>query len=312
MAIKLPKLHKKGFFFTFLATIIVSIFFIQFVAIPQAQNSEKVETDKIKIALIDDFAKTLVDKYIPSLLASTTKQIFIDTMKKGKVPFAGFDAQYPQLMKKNIDPHLQLVNEIANRDLNINTELTLKQYAIKQVSPYLVEITAEMELKIASLQGDIKFEFGSPTVSVGTNLSIIGLKDPLFVATLGSYEDARIINATNIVSWGAENTSIFMENEDYRANSGAPDFLGRFTGNLAHSSYGIESLIDRNNPLFGGGEDYVDVDYRFLPRKGECKDGEIPDLLQVSGFGGNFWLDQNHLTLYDVKGTVPWGCKKEG
>ncbi len=313
MAIKLPRLNKKGFFFTFLATIIVSIFFIQFVAIPEAQSAENVETDKIKIALIDDFARTLIDKYIPSLLASKTKQIFIDTMIKGKAPYTGFEANYPKLMKDALDPHIVQIQDIADKDLNIKTEVTLKQYAIKQVTPFLVEISAQMELKISSLTGDIKYELGTPTVTVATNLSIMGLKDPLFVAALGSYEDARRINATNIVGWGPENTSIFMENEDYRPAKSAPDFLGRFTGNYGGSSTGngIESLIDRMK--FGGGEDYVDVDYRFLEKRGECKDGEIPDLLRIEGPGfDDFWLDSGHIALYNVHGTSPYPCKKEG
>ena len=309
------KKNKKGFFFTFIAIIITSIFFVQFIAIPQAKSSEQIELDAIKIALLNDFSKTLVESYIPSLMRAQTKKVMVEKMKTEAnfIGHFGFDSEYDTIMAEQMDPMISEVLIAANNHLNVNTSLSLSNFKIQQVTPFLIEMSAWMEMKTSSVSGEIKFSYDD---IIAANLSVVGMKDPLSVKHDG-YDNARVIKPTLFVSFGAENTTKLLNSGEYRSHSSAPSYLSRYMGDFtAGDGQGIETLVDRNK--YGVSEDVIDVDYEFFEGSHQCNaDTGLADLYLANLNNPNvpntytLWLDKSHLGLYEVTPMSPWtDCEK--
>ncbi len=322
---------KKGFFFTFLAIMLVSILLIIFIKTPAAQSQKQSETVKIKVNLMNDFMLTLKNSYIPRILYFSAKEVLInfsrtedpsifqDSTGPANKPIDVFGTVFADNMSGQLNPLLLQISTISLSKLNIYSEINMSSFTLVQQDPWTLQVSGLYSIYIRSNESDIIFNVTQQNVSV--LIPIDGFEDPLFARKaklFSTNETTRIIKKSSNLHWDKDITAAFYQNKQYRESTNAPSFLDRVKGNYQSSSFGIETLIDpiTYTPNANG---YADIDYKFFTPISDCKYNStdksvVSNLYEIKYIQSGFYLDVEHIGKYNLTDQIgaPYSCPPPG
>mgnify|MGYP006278755727 CR=1 FL=1 len=321
---------KRGFLFTFLALLLVLLFYV---IIQTRLVLENRDTTTLVQQRVEDINKLVLDieqKIFPNIMTATGRSglatlwqhVNETTFFENKTAFErGFrdcifngtvNATYRIEMENQTIPYILESVENLSEDVyhvNVTVKVHNETINITQDTPFAVRVNATFEYSIRS-----KEAFWHPkNHSVSVNFTVKGLNDPYYsVYTDGNY--TQVINATNVTEgdWSIKRLLGMIRARHYGPNKDAPSYLQRFYNDTSASDIGIESFI---NPLainrtlhgtyFEDAHNRSYVDWLFWDSPWNCSDyvdnfnEQHYDLHNISGINvTGFRLEDAHLTMY--------------
>ena len=319
--------RKKAVFFTFISFLLLTTLIVLFRPETEISFNKEIEAEEIRVAKLDNFIKNFENVYLPdSIRLSGSKALtsltyymvtegfiadlqpaFIEVMINGTIDETPIDdITGEEIMEDNdLTYWINKVESSAEDTLNIalsgpsEPAFELKDVSIGQTSPWLIDINLTISYNLSS---ETAF-WERNNISIRAKLSIASLYDPLYsVNTNRDYE--KNITQTDIEfgEWGADNLSLFIEEEEYVhwENTNAPSFLMRFTEDLSTSECcGIESAVNQDKLTAQDNRVYIDYSF-FNSAVADCSAPNI--LFTIDGISNNFKLGWSNVVKYNVTG----------
>ena len=184
-------------------------------------------------------------------------------------------------------------------EIDIIANFTIEDTTLSQEDPWYLTVSININMEIRD-----KKETSSWSINkeVRTNVSILGLEDPLYVKN--SY--GRVSNTIRHSPFGyfvtGNNVDNLLEqiNESYYiATNMSPSYLMRLEGNLANSTMGIESFVNLQEFIDQSltTKDRSAVDYIYFGNQTTTNH-------RINQTPSWFKLDSGHLTTYGVQDLV--------
>ena len=299
---------KRGFFFTALTIVLISLFLLTY----GIYNEFKERTSEQKrVKTLNGFLQSLEADLERQAYIMGFRAIFIIESKIGEtgVYSSSVLAQTNEIIKngtlEGISQPLMIgatFNEIVTtaneKALKLNAEInfTSPTITVFQTDPWnvIIQINSTMHLRDRnnkaawilnkSIEVPIRVEnFEDPLYTLNTNGLITNkiTKTPTTLFTQGSDVSVLLAHATNSY---------------YTETPLAPNFINRLEGNLTPSPTGIESLVNLQE-LSGAGvivQDKTVIDHIYFS-------GQTPLSYRIQGMPSWFKVSSDHLTLYGVE-----------
>ncbi len=304
--------NKKGFFFTFIAIVILMIFIAVFSFDSDESPYGSLYSGKSQIEVANSFTKDLKDVYLKRVL-STSSELAMDSMNNriyttrkpidnvslrfGELLFNGtlYGIKEPLMENKTLSNWSDKIVRIADESFRIKANITFYSLKIYQTDPWL--LTAVLDEYIYVNYSNIIYVVSGQTAA---NISLVGEDDPLFLMH-GQY---RPIVDYFPKQWNTTTLLLHIKNQTFTDNSWAPSYVMRMENDTRSSGCcGIESLM---NSSYAVNLSYVD--YLYWNRTYGCHHASpsifrpifrISDIWDdPSNIGENFKLDEPHLTYY--------------
>ena len=304
---------KKAVFFTFSAILLLAVIFSDLLFESSFQLSDKnkvigVKTDSLNAfvkGLDQDIERGLFIAGFRALIASEqlirSSESFLNDSKANieeAITNGSIEGNPVAMMDQStISEWVARINSEATR-IGILFNFSLNSLEVDQTDPWNVNYYANVSYNITDFTNTASFHRNK---IITTNVSIIGLKDPLYtIFTNGLI--SRAINMTPHEGSYASglNTSNLQDhiNGLFYANSTGPSYLMRLEGNLGDSPAGVESIVrlpdleDQGLLVF----ERSSVDYIYF--------GSTNPIIYVinNTFEDWFRLDDAHLEKYQVAG----------
>ena len=324
---------KKGFFFTFLSIIAMSLFIVIFT--PQSEVSYKKNSEAIKtrIFVIDNYVLELESNYLEvALRAASYKTILslVYYVNQTRAPISNLDKSFYEVVRtgnisnplpvpidsitgKKIMKSNYLMNftdkiaETSEDALNVNTSIRINNASITQVSPWELKSILDVNITVQSNEGEWKRN----NVIVTTSFSIEEVPDPYYLLNLnGGYSNKVKRSSMEFDEWNLTYVREHLRNGTYVhwKDSQAPSFLMRLSGDMSNSTCcGIESLVNPNRLTVPDVQESY-VDYQFWTSTvDDCK--EIYNITNPNSPATEkglwdefpfFKLDLDHTALYNI------------
>jgi len=311
MAIK--KLRKRGIFLTFISIVIIAAIIIIFT--PSNINLEKdIPVIKTRVSNVNEYVVDLENVYLERTLQATGRKTLIGLISwvrdNGFFPdSAEFESAFSEtlltgeyngnpidgMVGNTYNDWLNSIKTTADSTFNVVTSFTVNNINVQQISPWFVDVEADITLSVTSETAS-----WNKNVIIKTEIPIENFNDPYYLFnTEGSYVNKIRQSGTKFDEWGVEKVNNFIIDGNYThfENSQAPSFIDRFTNNIAPSSCcGIESLVNQNNPAITD-KDVSYVDYLYWSTTPACPSST---LYTITGITGYFKIDFDHLVLYNL------------
>jgi hypothetical protein len=304
-------MNKRGIFFTVIAILLVSFAVLTYVSFTVREpNTQAIQT---RIFTLDNF---LIDTqrdmdrawFISGTRAMLALQqsviesgVYIDDVYSA-FSGAAVNGSYSNLSlglveNSSLQTWRNKVEQKANQ-VGVTISIQLADATITHIDPWTLQATVDTTIGVSDVSNLASFTTNYTTV---TNISIIGLEDPIHVVnTLARVP--RQINQTPYSQFVTTNdTNNLMDHVTkgyYIAHSDAPSYLDRMEGKLNTSSvFGIESLVNTSALVANGlsGENNTAVDYLYWQ-------DNPPSAWCIQNTPAWFMLDNDHLATYDVDG----------
>ena len=252
-------MRKKAIFYTSAAIALIVVILITYSAYSTYNLSDKMETIATRIETVNFFIKDVekdINKgvYIAgfrSLLSLnqfiTTNGTFIDNINdRFKESFINGTINHQQLSLMQSSTFIDWANKIAVEadKIDIKFNFTINSITLNQSDPWSVDIGVNISLDIRDKRNT---SYWIRNRYLTSKIGIIGFEDPLYVVNSKGRITNAIVksNITNFVANGdITNLTIHANNSWYIPHNDSPNFLMRFEGNLANSTFGIESLVN--------------------------------------------------------------------
>ena len=302
---------KKAIFYTTAAIALTIVIIVTFSAYTTYRLSDKMDVIQTRIDTVNFFIKD-VEKdlnkgaYIAgfrTLLSFnqyiTSNGTYIDDVNlRFKEAFLnGTIRQMPlSLMQGSTftDWASRISAEASKVDIKFN--LSVNDVKLNQSDPWTVDIGLNLSLDI----GDVRnTSYWIRERYLITRISIAGFEDPLYVInTNGRITNPIIIsNITDfVVNGDVKNLLVHTNNSYYISHNDSPSFLMRIQGNLANSTFGIESLVNLNKLQQQGLsiKDRSIVDYIYFGTGNTVN-------YRINNTPEWFKIDDGHLDIYQVR-----------
>jgi hypothetical protein len=302
---------KKGFFFTFIAIVILMIF----IAVYSFDSEDTVYTTlysgKSQIDVANSFTKDLKDVYLKRVLI-TSSELAIDSMNNrvyatGKpidnvslrfeeLIFNGtlYGVKDPLLDDKTLSNWTDKMVTIGDKNFRIKANVSFYSLKVYQTDPWLLTVVLDEYIYVN--YSNIIYAVSGQTAA---NISVVGVDDPLFLM----HGQNRTIREYFPKQWNTSTLLVHIKNQTFTDNSWAPSFIMRMENNTGSSECcGIESLM---NASYDVNLSYVD--YLFWNKTYGCHHPSpsifrpifrIEDISYPGSIGEHFKLDEPHLTYY--------------
>ena len=245
-------MNNKGIFFKTLAILILTLFVISFSLYSDVQERTSVQK---RVQTMNSFLKSIEDDIPRQLYISGFRTIF--RMEKRIIETGNYilPADFDRLFKENffngtmegvenLDlmsgatfPDLQQKTQEKADKVNVYINITSPNLTITQSDPWNLRI--ELTTDLVLVDKNQLASWNKTETYVGF-VPINGFEDPLYlIGTNGKYA-----NKFNQSSTLLEFVDVEGNYSKYWNNTDAPSFIGRLTGDLAPSIYGVESLVN--------------------------------------------------------------------
>ena len=316
-------MNKRGFIFTFISVILVSVIMLAFLIQYSSRTRVNIERINTDVETMNSFVKNLNNDYIPraievsgnqailSLLdyMDTTSECYI-TKCDGEETWniehviinAMLDGEYkngfgegeegPELalmeiddVSYNLSSTLNEINLLADfTGINFTYENVQKQkIKVFQDSPWHVNISIEMSYIVKNKDNSISWNYDN--IKIKAAIPISNFKDPLYFINADS---EVIINRTTYELPSEINEHVADTN--YAQCGKSPNFLNRTQGNFEDMENsglsGIESLVDFQSHL------YSVIDFQYL--------NTINPSPRTNIGGSGYWIDSTHDECYNI------------
>jgi hypothetical protein len=250
--------NKKGIFFTSIALVVLTLFFISFTLYSQFNERDSIQkrietmnnflfsveqdlprqihTSGFRIIFL--FEKRIIEKgdYITNVTQSFEEAFFYGTIE-------GTTNEEIQILMEGVT-FSEIENTLNERANKINSDLTLNfpKIQITQEDPWNVKVTLQTNL---SLQDKSNLASWNRTTTITSLIPIEGFEDPTYPIENNNPTIISKINRTiyPVDPFSIANLILHAENTYYTNNTDAPSFIDRMEGNLTSKNpYGIESL----------------------------------------------------------------------
>lgn len=318
----IPNLGKKGVFFTFVASIFLSLLIFSslvgnnydlrehtFVIETRVATTNMfisgVEKDIERAAYIAGFRSLvgLVDNIISTgEYEADVESRFEELFFNGTI-----DGTESLVMENNTFNHWSSEIQEEAEKINLDSDFEISNFTVLQDDPWNIRIDLDLYMVVKDIQNISSWTRKS---NITTYISLEGFEDPSYPLETNGLAENRI-RKTNL-SYFVSGTDISnLLNHTYEGYyiefSGAPSFLNRLKGNFSSSKYGIESLVDIDDLISKGisVDDKTIVDHIYFSE-------DDPTSYHVSGAPSWFKLDNEtnkygnytHLELYEAEDLI--------
>jgi len=307
-------LNKRGFFFTFIAIVILSIFIIVFTWTPPDQPHKTLYSEKAKVVVTTTFTKDLKNIYLPRVLftsgnraiqamlynlSKTDRYIDDADLRMRELLLNGTLYGQPQAIMENytLNNWTSKIGIMGKTYFRISTNVTFYDVRLIQTDPWIIDL--EADVGILTNYSNIMYSIGGV---IFANLSVDDLNDPLF-AKYGV--DRRIIRS-DVTEWNWSTTIDHMDNATFRFNEWAPSYIMRLEGDPTVSTCcGIESLINSTDTATYPQRDYSYIDFLYFNATYQCGHplpayGTLWNATNIWNNRENFLIDGPHLSYYGL------------
>ncbi len=180
--------------------------------------------------------------------------------------------------------------------IDIISNITINKVEILQENPWYITVNANVNMIIEDNKETSSWSLNK---DIKTNISIIGMEDPLYLIN----SQGRITNTirqtiyNDFVSGSNVDNLIGHTNESYYiSRNSSPSFLMRFQGNFSPSENGIESLVNVQEFIDQGisSNDKSIVDYIYFSNITSTD-------YRINNTPSWFKIDEDHLKVYEVE-----------
>lgn len=261
----------KGIFFTLIAITVMAIFVLVYTPPADITLQKDAESIKSRIETVDRYVDQLEDQYFENVLrASAYKTVLslIYYINSSDPPqyITNFDAAfYEVIMQGNINNvpidsitgrkimdnnslanWTAKINHTAKDTYNVNTSIRINNVSASQSKPWSIDIYLNLNFTV---QSDVAVWIKN-NVTIRTSIDIEGFHDPYYIVNTNRLYSPRIKRSSvEFNKWNISKAREHIRNSTYVhwQDSEAPNFLMRFTNNIAASNCcGIESIADPN------------------------------------------------------------------
>ena len=330
------KIRKKGFFFSFTAILLITVFLASLDVQDYVTLVNKVPTIEGRVRVSNDFVHDLNDNYIERFI-STAGLSSMNYYTHHKIyDDLSFDSEgvmrnrYRSLfMNGTYDgskvlgtSFMDLINNItllANDSLGLDVRFSIGEFSLfqsEETGPWYLGTKVEVNY---TLNATVAVWYVSRNIT--GRFSIIGLEDPFIAINTQNNGDIekRIIKSPSHDSW--EEYSYFEDtvlNGEYFYGNNSPSFLSRIINlNDPSECCGISSFINKSNGFKGEGNDlgeyknisFVDVCYfkESMSSNIDCDAVWQIDPLSTDFDSSNhdypFRIDTYHLAIFNLTET---------
>ncbi len=302
-------MNKKGFFFTLIVILTITIFFISY----EISSSDKTDAVAQRVATMDSFLFSLEENLqrqmytlgfrtifeIENDIASTGNYTFSPNARFEEAFFNGTLYGTPRALfiGATYADILQTINQNA-RKMNVNVTLSQPTIGVYQKDPWNIIVNITLNL---TMEDNTKLARWNKIEYLDVPISIEGFEDPLYVINTGGLVTNKI-NKTfyegSYVSTGnVSNLTVHAINLLYTNSTTAPSFLDRLQGINAPSPYGIESFVSLPKLAAQGitVKNKTEVDYLYFSTTPTTD-------YHVTGMPSWFLIDAGHIDRYQVAG----------
>ncbi len=296
-------MNKKGIFFTSIAILIISLLIITYTVYTKAEErrtiQRRIETMNSFINSLDqDISRKIFIAGFRSIFTFENKIIesgsYISDVNDGfqEMFFNGsLNGNTQTIMAgATLSDIIDSISAIGGK-VNINVSLTNASIFMDQTDPWNVRIKLIGNLTIKDSGNLAHWERELSTESF---VPIYYFDDPIYTINTGGIVIQKI-NETVYTTFDSATLLTHTQENYYKSSTDAPSFLDRLQGNITSSNEnGIESLVDLqeldNKGISISQKSIVDHVYFSSSNPASC---------QPSGMPSWFYLDNNHLALYN-------------
>ena len=301
---------KKGIFYTISAIALTMVIIVTYSAYTTFRLSDKMDVTGTRIETVNSFLKDVekdINKGIfiagfRTLLSFnqyiTTNGTFLNNAnERFKESFLNGTINNQQLTLMKDSTFTDWANKISAEaaKIDIQFNFTINDVMLNQTDPWTVSIGLNLSFDIRDKRNT---SYWNRQRYLNSKISIIGFEDPLYIINGNGRVTNLIIksNITNfVVSGDATNLMLHANNSYYMVHNDSPSFLMRLEGNLANSTFGIESLVNLDEFQQQGLtlKDRSVVDYIYFGSQSTVN-------YRINNTPQWFKIDQNHLDAYQV------------
>ncbi len=302
--------NKKGFFFTLVVIVVISVFFLSYEIYSISDNGEAIQQ---RIETMEGFLFSMeenLQRQIYTIGFRTIFEIENNIAATGNYTSninARFEEAYfngtlygsPRdiFLGATYSDIVQSINNNAKK-LNVNVTLAQPTIAVYQQDPWNIMVNTTFNLTMIDVSGLAKW---SKLEYLQVPIEVEGFEDPLYLVNTGGLV-ANKINRTlyegAYVSGGnATNLTLHTLAMLYTNSTTAPSFLDRLQGISAASPFGIESLVSLPKLSSQGiaVKNKTVVDYLYFSPSTTTD-------YHVTGMPSWFLIDDGHVARYQVTG----------
>ena len=303
MGLKLLIKNKKGFLFTMLTIVLLSLFLVSF-GIYYSYKSEDSSPERVKT--LNEFVFS-IEKDLPrKMYASGFRIIFLminEIVETGN-PIENFNETFNKtffegtlngepeelMIGVTFDDIIESINESARK---VNAELIINEepkISVRHENPWEIRFTIELNMTIRDKSGLVSWERIN---IIDSDIPIIGFEDPLYLINTNGLVTNRI-NQTpyEYFTDGSDvsNLTSHLENSNYIYSNLAPSFIDRLEGKTTQNENGIESMVYFPKLSLSGisVSDKVCIDYIYFSSNN-------PEFYRVTGMPSWFKIDEEHV-----------------
>jgi len=272
-------LAKKGFFFTFIALLLTSIFIIMFSSNTAVAPRPTLYSEHARIEVIDALTKDLKDVFLPRVMVSSSKQALdllmqnisesgkpIDdvSLRASELLLYGtlYGVSRPEIANHTLYKWSRNISILAEKHFRMKTNITFSNVRVYQRDPW--RITIASDYYIVTNYTDIVYRIQGEIMS---NMSITGYQDPLITFYSHSYGHNRTIRRALTASFNISETKAHIDYATFNYREVAPSFVMRMMNITQPSACcEIESIL---NSSFGH-YNLSYVDHLFFNKTYEC------------------------------------------
>ncbi|MFT7615685.1 MAG: hypothetical protein ACI8Y7_000507 [Candidatus Woesearchaeota archaeon] len=263
---------KKGFFFSIIALMIVSVVFVSFQTTQYAADSPQQELQKVQTQSLNSFRENLIEEYLPSMVEVSlyqSLQLILDdvnqtqkSLREDLLQTILYEAMmngtftYLEQTKLVAQPVIPTINQIqaAAGDIlgvQVSIEPKKEKFEVYQLDPFTLGVDAVFLVSVSSATSqETKWE--NTLITIQTNISLIeweeaaGFVDPLYLIHFNNATPVPTFrkNPKNKDERTIENLLFLIDNQMYIEDNGSPSFLMRLAGNNSPSRFGVQTLIN--------------------------------------------------------------------
>lgn len=303
-------MSKKGIFYTTAAIALTIVVIATYSSFSTNRLSDKMDVVQNRIETVNFFIKDVERDIGKGVTIATfrtllsfnqfiaTNGTFIDDIdERFRESFLNGTINKQQLSLMKDSTFTDWANKIsAEADkVDINFNFTIKDVQINHTDPWTVAVGLNISLDIRDKRNTSHWVRDRYLVN---SLSIIGFEDPLYIVKSNGRVTNLVIksNITQfVVNGNVQNLLRHTNDSWYISHNDSPSFLMRFEGNLANSTYGIESLVNLGEFEAQGLalKDRSIVDYIYFGTGSTTN-------FRINNTPTWFKIDQGHLETYRV------------
>lgn len=305
---------KKGIFFTLSAMILTAVILLSFNIHSYYSLQDKMEVVEKRILTMNHFVRDVQDDLNKGVYISSFRSLFsmiqhvtsngtyIDdvNMRFNELFFNGtYDGEDAIFMENSTFPDWVSRIQMHSDRIDINTDFNVSSVRIIQENPWYVTIEADMQLSFEDKKQTSSWKFER---IVKTNITIIGLEDPIYVInSQGKLTNTITVTPYDYFTSGSDISNLLdlMNSSYYIHTNLSPSYLMRLAGNLSNSTNGIESLVNVDLFVSQGfsGKGRSIVDYIYFGNQTTTD-------YHINNTPAWFKIDEDHLTIYEVEDKI--------